>query len=79
MRCKSCSSEDLGKFNGEMAIHLPGLKNIAEPAFWVFPEVVVCLGCGAAQFVIPECTLRMLGQRRLRCSENPSQWAAVTR
>jgi hypothetical protein len=60
MPCNSCGSESLGKFTAEIAIHLPGLKNIAEPAVWVFPEIVVCLGCGTAQFDLPEAKLREL-------------------
>jgi len=29
--CKSCGSNNRSKFNGEIAIHLPGLKNIDQP------------------------------------------------
>jgi hypothetical protein len=31
MPCKSCGSDNLGKFTGEIAIHFSGLKNINEP------------------------------------------------
>jgi hypothetical protein len=58
--CKSCGSVNLGKFTGEMGIHFPGLKNIDKPLVWVFPELVVCLNCGAAEFSVPEAELRLL-------------------
>ena len=60
MPCNSCGSGNLREFIGEIAIHIPAPKNIAEPVVWVFPEVVVCLGCGASQFVIPEGELGMI-------------------
>jgi hypothetical protein len=60
MRCKSCGSNNLGKFLGEIAIHFPGLNNLDMPIVWVFPELVVCLDCGIAQFAVPEAELRQL-------------------
>jgi hypothetical protein len=50
------------KFTGEIAIHFRGLKNIDKPVVWVFPEVVVCLDCGTAQFAVPEAELRLLAK-----------------
>ena len=43
-----------------MAIHVPGLKGIDKPIVWVFPHIVICLDCGAAQFVVPELELQTL-------------------
>jgi hypothetical protein len=43
-----------------MAIRSPGLKNIDKPTVWVFPELIVCLDCGMAEFVVPEAELRLL-------------------
>jgi hypothetical protein len=60
MLCKSCRSEKLGKFVGEIAIHFTGLNNIDKPAVWVFPNVVVCLDCGISEFDMPEDELRLL-------------------
>jgi len=60
MFCKSCGSENVQKFRGEVAIHFPGLKNIDKPIVWVFPELVVCLECGVAQFAVAESELRQL-------------------
>jgi hypothetical protein len=40
-----------------MGIHFPELKDIGKPVVWVFPEVVVCLNCGTADFAVPEAEL----------------------
>lgn len=45
-----------------MAIHYPGLKNIDKPVLWAFPELVVCLDCGTAEFAVPEAELRVLAK-----------------
>ena len=45
-----------------MAIHVPGLKNIDKPVVLVFPELVVCLDCGNAEFAVPEAELRQLAK-----------------
>jgi len=60
MQCKSCDSDNLGEFKGELAIHFPGLKNLDTPVVWVFPNLVICLNCGVAQFVVPEDELQLL-------------------
>jgi hypothetical protein len=60
MSCKSCQSENQRNFNGEVAIHFPGLKGLDKSIVWVFPTIVVCLNCGFAEFAIPETELRVL-------------------
>jgi len=60
MLCKSCGSENLSNFNGEVAIHFCGLESLAQPIVWVFPALVICLDCGVAQFVVPESELLVL-------------------
>jgi predicted nucleic-acid-binding Zn-ribbon protein len=62
MRCKSCGSEKFGDLNGEIAMYFSGLKNRNEPSVWAFPQVVVCLNCGTAEFDIAEDQLRLLGR-----------------
>jgi hypothetical protein len=62
MPCKSCGSVNQRKFSAEMGIRSPGLKNIDKPIVWVFPEIVVCLDCGAAEFAVPEAQLRQLAK-----------------
>lgn len=61
MPCK-CGSSNQGKFGGEMGIHSLGLRNIDDPVVWVFPELVVCLDCGRAEFVVPSAELRLLAK-----------------
>jgi hypothetical protein len=58
--CKSCGSNWQKKFTGEIVIHFPGLKNVNKPTVWVFPDVLVCLNCGSAEFAVPEAELRVL-------------------
>ena len=60
MPCVSCGSVNQSKFTAEMAIHFPGLKNIDKPVVWVFPELVVCMNCGTAEFSVPKAELREL-------------------
>jgi len=60
MSCKSCKSENHRKFNGEVAIHFPGLEGLNKPIVWVYPKLLVCLNCGFAEFAIPETDLRRL-------------------
>ena len=45
-----------------MGIRFPGLKNIDKPVVWVFPEVIICLDCGNAEFAVPEAELRELAK-----------------
>jgi hypothetical protein len=62
MPCKSCGSVNQSKFTAEMGIHVRGLKNIDKPAVWIFPELVVCLDCGTAEFAVPEAELCLLAK-----------------
>jgi hypothetical protein len=59
-RCSSCRSDHLARFSGEVAIHFPGLEGLDIPIVWVFPELVICMDCGIAQFAVPEANLRQL-------------------
>ncbi len=60
--CKSCGSVYQKTFSAEMGIQFLGLKNIDKPTVWVFPEVIVCLNCGMAEFSVPKDELRQLEQ-----------------
>jgi hypothetical protein len=62
MPCKSCGSVNQKKFSAEMAIHFPEAKDIDKPVVWVFPDVVVCLDCGTAEFTVPEEALCQLAK-----------------
>ena len=63
MNCKSCGSVNQQMFIGEMGIRSPGLKDIDKPTVWVFPQLIVCLECGTAEFVVPETELRLIAKR----------------
>lgn len=60
MSCRRCGADTLKDFNGELAIHFPGLQGLETPIVWVFPTISVCLDCGVAQFMVPERELEVL-------------------
>jgi hypothetical protein len=62
MPCKSCGSVNQSKFNGEIGIHFPGLKNIDKPVVFVFSELSVCMDCGITEFAVREAELRLLAK-----------------
>jgi hypothetical protein len=62
MPCKSCGSVNQKNFIGEMGIRSPGLKGLDKPIVWVFPELVVCMSCGVAEFIVSEAELRVLAK-----------------
>jgi len=60
MACNGCASENRREFNGELAIHFPGIAGLRRPIVWTFPKLLVCLNCGQAEFNVPERELRVL-------------------
>lgn len=62
MACISCQSQDQRQFQAEINIHLPGLEVLNKAGVLVFPTVVICLHCGAAQFTIPQKELQELSE-----------------
>jgi hypothetical protein len=66
MACRVCGSDKQDEFDGEIAIHFPGLQGLNKPIVWVFPQVLVCLNCGVAQFTVPEAELAVLAEDRSR-------------
>jgi len=54
MSCKRCASDKIKDFNGELAIHFPGLEGLDKPIVWVFPKLVTCLNCGFVEFELPD-------------------------
>jgi hypothetical protein len=64
--CKSCQSHKKRRFTTEMNIHFPGREGLDNPTLWLFPEVVVCLDCGFAEFTVPDTELH-----RLECPSEP--------
>ena len=58
--CKACGSNKRAKFTAEIAVHIPGPNNLDKPHLLVFPEILVCLNCGNAEFTLLETQLRAL-------------------
>jgi hypothetical protein len=54
MSCNSCHSLNQSHFGGAMGIHFTGLENLNKPTVWVFPQLLVCMDCGFAEFNLPE-------------------------
>ena len=60
MSRNKCACENRREFNGEVAIHFPGIKGLQKPIVWVFPKVRVCMHFGHADFTVPERELNVL-------------------
>jgi hypothetical protein len=69
--CKSCVSENQRNLNGEIGVHIPGLKGLDKPIVWVFPKLVLCLNCGFTEFVVPATELR---RGHMRHPSRPPPW-----
>jgi hypothetical protein len=69
MPCTSCGSENLRRLRGEIAVRYPGLEKMDGPAVWVFPELVLCMDCDNALFVVPGAELR-LSAKTIRYQES---------
>jgi len=62
MACKLCGGNQ-AQFTSEMCIHFSGLENLDQPSVFAFPKILVCLGCGASAFTVPESDLALLQAR----------------
>jgi hypothetical protein len=62
MACNSCGSVNQGKFTSEIDIHFPGLGNVKKSPVLVYPEILVCLNCGKAEFTVPKDELALLAE-----------------
>jgi hypothetical protein len=61
MPCKSCVSSNQKNQCGDE--HLCSrAEKYRQAVVWVFPEIVVCLDCGTAEFAVPETELRLLAK-----------------
>jgi hypothetical protein len=65
MECQRCKSENLGIFTSEIAIHAPRTGGIDKDTLWVFPELTICLACGAVGFDVPPEELGTLEKAKL--------------
>jgi hypothetical protein len=62
MACNSCGSANQGKFTCEIDIHFPGLSDAKKSPVLVYPELLVCLNCGKAEFTVPKGELALLAK-----------------
>jgi hypothetical protein len=62
MACNRCTSDNQRTFNGEVAIHFPGLNGLEKLIVWSFPKLDVCLECGFTAFIVPAKELSVLVQ-----------------
>lgn len=60
MSCKHSHSENPRIFNGEVAIHFPGLEGLDKPVVLVFLKLLICLNCGFTEFVVSKTELQRL-------------------
>jgi hypothetical protein len=60
MACNSCGAKNQGKFLSEVDIHFPGLRNASKAPVLVYPELLICLNCGKAEFTVPKEELELL-------------------
>jgi hypothetical protein len=67
MACNSCGSVNQGKFRSEVDIHFPGLRNVKKSPVLVYPELLLCLDCGKAEFTVPKDQLSLLAQTDSPC------------
>jgi hypothetical protein len=63
MACTSCGSVSVDKFAAEICIHFAGTQNMDRPHVLVFPQLLICLDCGAAQFAVSPRELRLLSAK----------------
>jgi len=62
MACNSCGSVNQRKFTSEIDIHFPGLSNVRKSPILVYPELLVCLNCGKAEFTVSKDELALLAK-----------------
>ena len=63
MPCDACSSPNVTEFTVEMMIHFMDIQSARNPGVFAFPQVYMCLDCGAARFTTPDSELRILRER----------------
>jgi hypothetical protein len=56
----NCPCENYREFNGEVAIHFPGIKGLQKPIVMIFPKIRVRMDCGYTAFTVPERELSVL-------------------
>ena len=60
MACRQCDSDNQQKVGVEVNVHFPGWNGLSRPTLMIFPQVVICLDCGFAEFSVPRAELGRL-------------------
>jgi hypothetical protein len=76
MSCVLCASGNQAELAAEVNIHFSGLKNLDKPGIFLFPKLLVCLGCGFSRFTIPASELALLA-RSTPTGEASTRWEKV--
>jgi hypothetical protein len=66
MVCQTCHSANTREYTAEINIHFRGMEGLNIPSVLVFPRLRVCLGCGLAQFTIPDAERKNLAEKDYR-------------
>ena len=62
MACNFCGTQNVKKFLAEIDVHFRGLKNVTRNPVLIYPEILLCLNCGKAEFTVPSDELALLAK-----------------
>jgi len=62
MPCKSCQSGNQRTFQSEINIQFPRIDEVTKPNVWAFPNLIICLDCGFAEFELAQPELHRLAE-----------------
>lgn len=60
MTCRRCVFNIVKDFDGELAIHFPGVEGLDKQHVLVNSKLKACLNCGYVEFVLPDEQLEQL-------------------
>ena len=66
MVCAFCSSLNEAECSGEIMLHVCGPTHAIKPGVLTFPQILVCLNCGASRFNASGEVLRQLQEEIAR-------------
>jgi hypothetical protein len=60
MACKSCASGKQNYFSGELSLAFPTIAKLKLAPVYIIQKVLVCMGCGYAELIVPTAELDQL-------------------
>jgi hypothetical protein len=60
MACKSCASEKLQYFSGELSVASLSIEKLKQAPVYVVQKILVCLDCGYAELSVPAAELEQI-------------------